>query len=565
MLSLLMNLTLAAAGAEPELLIGPARLAALQRQGEVVVLHLASDRADYDRGHIPGARYLNPRALWISGGPGIELPAPAVIDSVLESVGVSNHSRVVLYGSTWSMPRVFLALDYVGMGDRTAVLDGGIAGWTSAGFAVSAEAPTFRAGSFTPRPRPEIVADAGWVREHLDDPGVALLDSRTAEEYHGRTDQEGLPRFGHIPGAKLLPWDSSYTNAAAAIEGAASPLRSLGDLRGWFAAAGVLPGSRVVTYCTVGFRASHMYFIARLLGYDARIYDGSMRDWSARPELPMVKNGPTVRHSMRLDPRQLAEWSRGMPNLAILHADRNRAAYDSAHVPSARFVALESYTAARGGVAAELPDLARLDSLVEALGVSDSSRIVVYGEPLSVGRLVFTLDYLGLGDRVHWLDGGLAAWKEAGQPVTAEAPAPRAGRFDPRVQPAVVVDADWVRGHLDDPKVAVLDARAAEEYTGERAQPETRPGHIPGAANLDWRTLHVGGKLRPLAELRAAFAAAGVADDDEVVTYCGTGVRASFLYLVARYLGYPTRLYDGSIADWSRRAELPLVVGPRPE
>jgi thiosulfate/3-mercaptopyruvate sulfurtransferase len=126
------------------------------------------------------------------------------------------------------------------------------------------------------------------------------------------------------------------------------------------------------------------------------------------------------------------------------------------------------------------------------------------------------------------------------------------------------VDADWVRAHLDDPEVALLDARAPDEYRGERTETDLRPGHIPGAANLDWQTLLVDGRLRPRAELEAAFAAAGVSDGDEVVVYCRTGVRASVLYAVSRYLGHPTRLYDGSIADWSRRPEFPLVTGPRP-
>jgi thiosulfate/3-mercaptopyruvate sulfurtransferase len=91
-----------------------------------------------------------------------------------------------------------------------------------------------------------------------------------------------------------------------------------------------------------------------------------------------------------------------------------------------------------------------------------------------------------------------------------------------------------------------------------------RPGHIPGAANLFWEeTIESPDRpaLRGVEELRAMFEAAGASPGDTVVTYCRTGMQASFAYFVARHLGYEAKMYDPSFLDWSRRTELPVETG----
>ncbi len=119
-----------------------------------------------------------------------------------------------------------------------------------------------------------------------------------------------------------------------------------------------------------------------------------------------------------------ADWlekHRTDSGLVILQAERSRAPYDSAHVPGARFIAMSDFTTKRGDILTELPPVEQLQSLLESLGIDDRGRIVLYGETLPVTRLFFTLDYLGLGDRVSVLDGGIAAWTEArGEVATAE-------------------------------------------------------------------------------------------------------------------------------------------------
>jgi thiosulfate/3-mercaptopyruvate sulfurtransferase len=276
------------------LLVSPAWLAAHQADPDLVILAVSMERADYDRGHIPGARWLNPHLLIADGPPGVELPSVERIDSVLEALGISDRSRIVYYGDTWMTPRVFLALDYVGLGDRTALLDGGLPAWREEQRPLVSEVPAWTRGRLIARPHPEIVIEQSWLRGHLDDGALVLIDGRSPGEYTGTDHSEQLPRFGHIPGAANLPWEQTFTREAAALDGTPSRLKPPEVLRQLLVSTGVREGSDVITYCTVGLRASHLYFVARYLGLHPRIYDGSMSEWSRKPDLPMVA-GPSPR------------------------------------------------------------------------------------------------------------------------------------------------------------------------------------------------------------------------------------------------------------------------------
>jgi thiosulfate/3-mercaptopyruvate sulfurtransferase len=252
----------------------------------------------------------------------------------------------------------------------------------------------------------------------------------------------------------------------------------------------------------------------------------------------------------------------GQPGLVVIHADRARAPYDSGHIAGSRFLALGSIVVERNGVPVELPPAAVLDSVLESVGIGDSSRIVITGDPLAAGRLFFTLDYMGLGGRAALLDGGTPAWIAAGFPVSADPPADNRGALTPHLRPDLVADAAWVQGHLRDSTVALLDARPPANYAGTPgSSPPT--GHIPGARNIFWKTT-LGGTppvLLPRATLAEMFRAANAAPGKLVVTYCQTGVQASFLYFVARYLGYDVRMYDGSFAEWSQLAGVSVETG----
>ena len=281
--------------ASPDSLLVPAEwLAANATRPGVVVLHVAMNRAEYDRGHIPGARYLDPHKLMEMGPPGVELPSVAAITATLEELGVSPGDRIVYYGDTWMTPRVFLALESVGLGDRSALLDGGLPAWREGGRPLSTEPPTWNRTKLSLTANRAFLAQADGIKGRLADSSLVLLDVRSAGEYSGADTSEGLPRSGHIPGGVNLPWEETFVGEGTALDGTPSKLKSKAALRALLASAGVRDGRQLVVYCTVGLRASHVYFVARYLGLPARIYDGSMNEWSRRPELPMVR-GPSPR------------------------------------------------------------------------------------------------------------------------------------------------------------------------------------------------------------------------------------------------------------------------------
>jgi thiosulfate/3-mercaptopyruvate sulfurtransferase len=267
------------------LLVSPAWLAAHANNPGLVILQVGDD--GFRDGHIPGARPIDPMAL--TAGDHDLAPVDRLRDRVA-ALGVSDDSRVVLYGDPWHTGLVFWTLEYLGLVDRVSVLDGGLAAWRTAGHPVAIGAvPAATRGTLTPRSRPDLLATAEWIRERLSNRGVVIIDGRTGAEYAG-TAREDLPRTGHIPGARHLDWSDTFTRpGAAADSGVISPLVPADRLAALFERAGARPGTDVVLYCTVGLRASHLYFVARYLGYTARMYDGSWSEWSRRADLPMTR------------------------------------------------------------------------------------------------------------------------------------------------------------------------------------------------------------------------------------------------------------------------------------
>lgn len=252
------------------------------------------------------------------------------------------------------------------------------------------------------------------------------------------------------------------------------------------------------------------------------------------------------------------------PNLVLLHVGAKEG-YDAAHIPGARYIATSDVSLPRkeGALVLELPPADALKEAFERLGVSDDSRIVVYfGDDwvTPTARIFFTLDYIGLGDRTSMLDGGMREWRAHDHPVTADVPEVKRGHLTPKPRPDLVVDAAWVKAHLNQPGVAIVDARDSEFYTGASSGNGMRAGHIPSAKSIPFSTLVVDPQLTfvDAKTMRQRFAEAGVAPNAKVVPYCHIGQQASLVYFAARYLGYDVHLYDGSFQDWSRHEEFPV-------
>lgn len=261
----------------------------------------------------------------------------------------------------------------------------------------------------------------------------------------------------------------------------------------------------------------------------------------------------------------LAEHLYDDPGIVLLHVGRGSASYAAGHIPGARLLKLGDIVDDIDGIPNELPPASRLIDTFESLGVSDGSRIILYGDlgGIAAARAFVTLEYLGHGEEAALLDGGLETWQAEGRPLTTESAEFARGHLTARLRPQEVVDANWVNDRLADARFVVLDARPAVNYSGEQpGRGVTRGGHIPGAANIYWKTMLISEEnpvLKDRAELEQAFRDAGFEPGDTVVTYCRSGMQASHLYFVARSLGYETRLYDASFYDWSRREDLPVA------
>src|SRR6266404_754359 len=146
-----------------------------------LVLLQIGEKKDYDKGHIPGAQFLEYESISTPHGQGLMLELPPVeqLVSVFERLGVSNRSHVILYfGTNWMTPttRVYWTLDYLGLGDRTSILNGELVAWQATHHPVSTEIKQSAKGSIKPAPRKEIVADAEWVSSHLQQAGITIID-----------------------------------------------------------------------------------------------------------------------------------------------------------------------------------------------------------------------------------------------------------------------------------------------------------------------------------------------------------------------------------------------------
>ncbi len=256
------------------------------------------------------------------------------------------------------------------------------------------------------------------------------------------------------------------------------------------------------------------------------------------------------------------------PKLVLLHVGE-KAGYEAAHIPGARLVSLQDISITdrtEKGLMLEMPLADDLRQRLEGLGISDTSRVVVYYGKDWISpatRVLFTLDYAGLGDRGSLLDGGMDAWQAAGGAVTKDAaPATRGTLSSLKIKP-IVVDGAFVRAHLGAKGYAVVDARSPSYYdgvdTGGSTEQKHRTGHIHGAISIPFGSV-ADDRLSLLSpsDMRSLFSKAGVQASDTIIAYCHIGQQATAILFGARTLGHKVLLYDGSFQEWSRHADYPV-------
>jgi thiosulfate/3-mercaptopyruvate sulfurtransferase len=239
------------------------------------------DTTAYERGHIRGAVGWN----WQTqlGDPvRRDIPTAEAWEQLLSQSGVSGGTKIVFYGDNNNWFAAFAYwIDQVYGHTNAALMDGGRKKWELEGRELATDPPPVRRTSYRARERDQrLRAYRNQVRDHIDAAGGALVDVRSPAEFSGEVlAPPGLPetaqRAGHIPGAANIPW-----GLAANEDGT---FKSADELRQLYQRKGITPDKQVITYCRIGERSSHTWFVLKeLLGYpDVKNYDGSWTEWGS--------------------------------------------------------------------------------------------------------------------------------------------------------------------------------------------------------------------------------------------------------------------------------------------
>ena len=252
-------------------------------------------REEYDRGHIPGAVFVDLETELANHGafgPGRHpLPAAETFGDAMSRAGIGPATHVVAYDDNGGSiaARLWWLLRAHGHA-RVSVLDGGITKWTAEGRPIETQARSYARAAFAPGELGRHVGhvvDKAQVRRLLQEHAV-VLDARATERYEGSTEPVDA-RAGHIPGARSAPFSGNLTQGSA---GSTQIFLTPEALRERFASLGVTRGKPVVAYCGSGVTACHNLLALHLAGFsDAVLYEGSWSDWSRDSSLP-IATGP---------------------------------------------------------------------------------------------------------------------------------------------------------------------------------------------------------------------------------------------------------------------------------
>jgi len=256
----------------------------------VRLVEVSVDTAAYDTGHIP-------RAVGWSWKQDTQdtlrrdIPDQAAFEQLMSRAGITNDASVVFYGDmdNWFAAYAFWLLKYYGHQD-VRLLNGGRKKWLAEGRALTTDVPQHAPSGYRVHTlATNLRALRDNVVAHVGQPGAALVDVRSPDEYAGKLlapanlPQEGAQRGGHIPGAANIPWSRAVNE-----DGTFKPAD---ELHAIYAGQGITPDKDVIAYCRIGERSSHTWFVLKyLLGYPTvRNYDGSWTEWGSSIGVPIAR------------------------------------------------------------------------------------------------------------------------------------------------------------------------------------------------------------------------------------------------------------------------------------
>ncbi len=246
-------------------------------------MSVESGREDYDKEHIPGAVFADIAGALSDPSTPLRfmLPTPDQFAAAMSALGIGNDHRVVIYSGDHVMwaTRLWWMFKVFGF-DAAAVLDGGLAKWRAEGNLLTSDVPTHAAASFTSTFRPELVAARDDVKEAVDEDGTCLLNALPEDIFRG-TSPIHYGRPGHFTGSVNV----SAFNLLDPTSGTFLPAE---DLRVHFAPVLSSDVAQIISYCGGGIAATTDAFALALLGQEnVSVYDASLQEWSADPDLPM--------------------------------------------------------------------------------------------------------------------------------------------------------------------------------------------------------------------------------------------------------------------------------------
>ncbi len=279
-LFMLLMLSLVAYSQDGQVLVSTQWLNEHLKDPKTVILQIGTLEYDYNKEHIPGAQYLWPE--WLApNSPKGAFNAPDIkkATELLRNYGVSNDSHIVLIfvrNQVSVTSRMFLTLEHLGLRGKVHLLDGGLEAWKKAGYTVTTETPVVKKGNVS-LTSGNLLVDKDYVLKDLNSGAGVIVDARMQRFYDG--EPTGNPRDGHITGAKNIPFTDMVDQS--------NLFKPQSELQAYFTPVVPDKTKEVVTYCFIGQTASVVYVAGRILGYDMKLYDGSMEEWSRIDSLPM--------------------------------------------------------------------------------------------------------------------------------------------------------------------------------------------------------------------------------------------------------------------------------------
>ena len=246
--------------------------------------------SNYNLGHIPGSVLID----WkrdINDPVRRDIVSKEDLEKLLGDLGISNDTRIVLYGdfNNWFAAFAFWVFKYYGV-ENVALMNGGRKKWLSEDLPVTKDEPTVAPTTFEAmEPDENLRVYLHYVRQSFQDKDKVLVDVRSPKEFTGEITAppeyptEHAQRGGHIPGAKNIPWAQAVNEDGT--------FKTPEELKALYEPKDVTPDKEVIAYCRIGERSSHTWFVLKyLLGYpNVRNYDGSWTEWGNLVRTPIEK------------------------------------------------------------------------------------------------------------------------------------------------------------------------------------------------------------------------------------------------------------------------------------